>query len=158
VTMRIQLVGAAALMSLAAASVAFAALPKNKALAVMHERHEGMEKIGDTNKLLRRELTSSSPFLPAVQSGAATIAGLSVRANGWFPAGTGPDVGKTGAKPEIWQKPQDFAAKLRGFQAAARAFNLAARSGDMAAIKARYADLGGTCKACHDSYRTEMKH
>ena len=156
--MRIQLVAATALVSLAAASVAFAALPKNKALAIMHDRHEGMEKIGDTNKLLRREITSSSPFMPAIQSGAATIAGLSVRANGWFPKGTGPELGKTGAKPEIWQKPQDFAAKLRGFQAAAQAFNAAARSGDMAAIKARYADLGGSCKACHDSYRAEMHH
>ena len=156
--MRIQLVAATALVSLAAASVAFAALPKNKALAIMHERHEGMEKIGDTNKLLRREITSSSPFMPAIQSGAATIAGLSVRANGWFPKGTGPELGKTGAKPQIWQKPQDFAAKLRGFQAAAQAFNAAARSGDMAAIKARYADLGGSCKACHDSYRAEMHH
>ena len=156
--MRIQLVAAAALVSLAAASVAFAALPKNKALAIMHERHEGMEKIGDTNKLLRREIISSSPFMPAIQSGAATIAGLSVRANGWFPKGTGPELGKTGAKPEIWQKPQDFAAKLRGFQAAAQAFNAAARSGDMNAIKARYADLGGSCKACHDPYRAEMHH
>ena len=156
--MRIQLVAATALVSLAAASVAFAALPKNKALAIMHERHEGMEKIGDTNKLLRREIISSSPFMPAIQSGAATIAGLSVRANGWFPKGTGPELGKTGAKPEIWQKPQDFAAKLRGFQAAAQAFNAAARSGDMNAIKARYADLGGACKACHDSYRSEMHH
>ncbi|HYU95520.1 MAG TPA: cytochrome c [Sphingomicrobium sp.] len=156
--MRIQLVAATALVSLAAASVAFAALPKNKALAIMHDRHEGMEKIGDTNKLLRREITSSSPFMPAIQSGAATIAGLSVRANGWFPKGTGPELGKTGAKPQIWQKPQDFAAKLRGFQAAAQAFNAAARSGDMAAIKARYADLGGSCKACHDSYRAEMHH
>ena len=156
--MRIQLVAATALVSLAAASVAFAALPKNKALAIMHDRHEGMEKIGDTNKLLRREITSSSPFMPAIQSGAATIAGLSLRANGWFPKGTGPELGKTGAKPQIWQKPQDFAAKLRGFQAAAQAFNAAARSGDMAAIKARYADLGGSCKACHDSYRAEMHH
>src|SRR5262249_20420586 len=92
---------AAAVLTLAAAGVAFAALPKGKALAIMHERHEGMEKIGDTNKLLRREITSSSPFMPAVQSGTATIAGLSIKANGWFPAGTGPELGKTGAKPEI---------------------------------------------------------
>ncbi|HEX6740428.1 MAG TPA: cytochrome c [Sphingomicrobium sp.] len=148
----------AAALGVLAAAAAAAPLTKGKALAVMHQRHEGMEKIGDTNKLLRREITSGSPFLPAIQSGAATIAGLSVRTNGWFPRGTGPETGKTGAKPEIWQKPQDFAAKLHNFQAAAKAFNAAARSGDMAAIKARYADLGGTCKACHDSYRAEMKH
>ena len=149
---------ASALLAILAATAAAAPLAKGRALAIMHDRHEGMEKIGDTNKLLRREITSSSPFMPAVQSGAATIAGLSARASGWFPKGTGPEMGKTGAKPEIWQSPQDFAAKLHNFQAAARAFNAAAKSGDMAAIKARYSDLGGTCKACHDSYRAEMHH
>ena len=156
--MRIHRFAAGAVLALAAAGVGFAALPKNKALAIMHQRHEGMEKIGDTNKLLRREITSSSPFMPAVKSGAATIASLSKQANGWFPAGTGPDVGKTGAKPEIWQNQRDFVAKLHNFQAAAQAFNAAAQSGDMNAIKARYSDLGGTCKACHDKYRSEMKH
>ena len=156
--MRIHLVAAAAVVSLAAAGVAFAALPKNKALAIMHERHEGMEKIGDTNKLLRREVTSSSPFMPAIQSGAATIAGLSVRANGWFPKGTGPELGKTGAKPEIWQNQQDFISKLHAFQGAAQAFNAAAKAGDMNAIKARYGELNQACKACHDKYRMDMHH
>jgi len=156
--MRFRLISAAAALSVVAAGVAFAALPKKQALAIMHQRHEGMEKIGDTNKLLRREVTSSTPFVPAIRSGAATIAGLSRQASGWFPAGTGPDVGKTGAKPAIWQDPKDFAAKLHNFQVAAQAFNAAAASGDMEAIKARYADLGRTCNACHDTYRSEMHH
>ncbi|HKX91157.1 MAG TPA: cytochrome c [Sphingomicrobium sp.] len=155
--MRIHLWAAAAVAALAA-GIAFAALPKGRALAIMHERHEGMEKIGDTNKLLRREITSGSPFMPAIRSGAATMASLSAKANGWFPAGTGPEVGKTGAKPEIWRNPKDFAQKLRNFQAAARAFDAAAKSGDMAAIKSRYSSLGASCKACHDTYRAEMKH
>jgi len=156
--MRFSLISAAAALSVVAAGVAFAALPKKQALAIMHQRHEGMEKIGDTNKLLRREVTSSTPFVPAIRSGAATIAGLSKQASGWFPAGTGPDVGKTGAKLQIWQDPKDFAAKLHNFQVAAQAFNTAAASGDMDAIKARYSDLGRTCNACHDTYRSEMHH
>ena len=156
--MRIRFVAAIAVVSLSAAGVAVAALPKNKALAIMHARHEGMEKIGDTNKLLNREFRSGTPFAPAVKSGAATIASLAKQSSGWFPAGTGPEMGKTGAKPEIWQHQKDFAAKLVIFQRAAVAFNAAAASGDMAAAKARYADLGGTCKSCHDSYRSEMHH
>jgi len=156
--MRVHWFAAAAALSLTAAGVAIAGLPKNKALAIMHDRHEGMEKIGDTNKLLRREITSSSPFMPAVQSGAATIAGLSVKASGWFPKGTGPELGKTGAKPEIWQNQQDFVSKLHNFQGAAQAFNAAAKAGDMNVIKARYADLNHACSACHDKYRMEMHH
>ena len=143
------------------AAVAVAAakpLSKPQALAVMHDRHEGMEDVGKQNKVLRRELTASSPDLAAVRGAAATIARHASEATHWFPAGTGPDVGKTGAKPEIWQKPQDFSVKLHNFQVAARALDAAARAGDLNAIKARYADIGGTCKACHDSYRTDMHH
>jgi cytochrome c556 len=129
-----------------------------QAAKVMHERHEGMEAIGKANKAIHRELDSASPNLATVKTSAAQIADLSKKASGWFPKGTGPDVGKTGAKPEIWQAPQDFAAKLHAFQVAAQAFYAAAAGKDINTIKARYADLGGACKACHDKYRSEMKH
>ncbi len=156
--MRIAVFAAVATVAFASAIVAAKPLTTGQAMSIMHERHEGMEKIGDTNKLLRRELASDNPFMPTVKSGAATIAGLSKRASGWFPAGTGPELGKTGAKPEIWQKPQDFAAKLRDFQAAAQVFQAAANAGDANAVKGRYADLVHTCSACHDSYRMDMHH
>lgn len=128
------------------------------AAKVMHERHEGMERIGKNGKAINRELTGSSPNLGVVRSGAHQIAGLSRLASNWFPAGTGPEAGKTGAKPVIWQKPQDFAVKLHNFQVAAAAFDAAASSSDVTRIKARFSDLEGTCKACHDTYRAEMHH
>lgn len=130
------------------------------AAKVMHTRHEGMETIGKDFKALHREFDSPTPNLALVRTAAGQIAGLSRQASGWFPAGTGPEIGKTGAKPEIWQ-PQnatDFSSKLRNFQIAATAFNATTTRGDVAAMKARYADLGGTCKACHDKYRTDMHH
>ncbi|MGN6057580.1 MAG: c-type cytochrome [Sphingomicrobium sp.] len=129
-----------------------------QARAIMHERHEGMETIGKTNKAIKRELDSASPNMTALRAGAAQIADLSRKASGWFPAGTGPDVGKTGAKPEIWQNPQDFASKLHNFQAAAATFNQAAMSGELNLIKAKWGELGQACKACHDKYRSEMHH
>lgn len=128
-----------------------------RALQVMHARHEGMESIGDATKAINRTL-KGTPDLGVVRANAAKIADLSKQASGWFPAGTGPDVGKTGAKPEIWQTPDDFAAKLRNFQGAAQAFNAAARGNDIGAINAKFATLGQACKACHDKYRAEMKH
>jgi cytochrome c556 len=129
-----------------------------QALTIMHERHEGMETIGKSAKAIKRELDSASPDMAAVSAGAAQIADLSRKANGWFPAGTGPDIGKTGAKPEIWQNQQDFAAKLHHFQDAAKAFNVAAMSGEVGAIKGKFGELGQSCKACHDKYRKEMHH
>lgn len=124
---------------------------------VMDERHEGMEEIGDAFKALSGAVKAADPDLPKVQEEAATLARLAPEVSGWFPPGTGPDVGKTRAKAEIWQKPEDFAAKRNAFQQAAQAFNAAAQSGDLAVIKARHGDLGKSCKGCHDLYRREKK-
>jgi cytochrome c556 len=137
-----------------------ARLSLGNAAKVMHTRHEGMETIGKDFKALHREFDSAAPNLALARTAAGQIAGLSREASGWFPQGTGPDVGKTGAKPEIWlpQNKADFAAKLSAFQRAAAAFNATTTRNDVAAMKARYADLGGACKACHDKYRTEMHH
>ena len=131
---------------------------KARLLTAMHERHEGMETIGKNFKALHRELDASSPDLGAIHAAARNIAALSSKASHWFPRGSGPELGKTGAKPEIWQNPDDFVTKMRTFQAQARAFDAAAKGGDLALIRAKSGDLGQACKACHDKYRTEMKH
>jgi cytochrome c556 len=132
----------------------------DKAKQVMHERHEGMETIGKQAKTIKRELDGASPNLGTVRMAAGKIAELSTKASGWFPAGTGPDVGKTGAKPAIWQpqNQQDFAKKLSDFQKAAQAFNNDASGNDVNLIKTDFSKLGGACKACHDKYRTDMHH
>lgn len=126
-----------------------------KAKALMHERHERMEEIGDSMKIVSRELKGESPDLAKVREGADTMARLAPQVPGWFPPGTGPDVGKTEAKAAIWEKPEDFAAKADEFTKAATAFQTAARGNDIAAIKAAHGNVGKSCKACHDPYREE---
>ncbi len=139
-------------------SVAAVAAPvsKDRALKVMKARHDGMHMIGDATKAIHAAL--SGPDLPTIRLNATKIVKLSNEAGGWFPAGTGPDVAKTRAKAEIWQNSDDFEAKVRNFQVAAKAFSDAAQGNDAAAINARFTDLGGTCKACHDKYRSEEQH
>ena len=144
----------------AAANATTAALPtqpvpREQAAALMEERHENYEKIGDAMKVISRELKGDSPDLAAVRQGAGTIAGLAPMIPSWFPPGTGPDVGKTDARAEIWQKPDDFAAKAKAMNAAALAFQQAAQGSDLAAIRAAHGNLGKSCKACHDLYRAE---
>ena len=120
---------------------------------LMHDRHEGMEDIGDAFKVVGRETKAGSPDVVAIREAAAVFADGDAKSVDWFPPGTGPDVGKTRAKAEIWQKPEDFAAKDKTFQDAAVAFKAAADSGDVDAIKAQAGELGKACKACHDPYR-----
>ena len=130
-------------------------LQKEQALALMKQRHEDYEKIGDAMKAVSRELKGENPDLGRVRSGAATIAELAPQVPGWFPAGTGPDVGKTEARAEIWLKPEDFAAKAGAFREAAAAFSTAAQGSDLASIRSAHANLGKSCKGCHDLYREE---
>ncbi len=67
-----------------------------------------------------------------------------------FPAGTdqpqGKEPGQTMAKPEIWQNPDDFAAKVKTFQDEAAMFQTAVAGGDMAVIKAEFEKLGGNLR------------
>jgi cytochrome c556 len=134
---------------------AAAPLAKDEALALMKRRHENFEEIGDAMKLISRELKAESPDLARMRTGAAKINELAPQVPSWFPPGTGPDVGKTEAKAEIWQKSEDFAAKAQAFREAATAFNTAAQGSDLAAIQPALVNLGKSCKACHDLYREE---
>ena len=128
-----------------------------QAKTLMHDRHEGMEEIGDAFKIVGRETKAANPDVAAIREAAAAIAAGAEKSSTWFPPGTGPDVGKTRAKAEIWQKPEDFAAKDKTFLEAAIAFKAAADSGDVTAIKAQAGELGKACKACHDPYRAPEK-
>lgn len=130
-------------------------LRKERALELMKQRHEDYEKIGDAVTQISRELKADNPNLARVRAGSATIAELAPQVPSWFPAGTGPDVGKTEARAEIWQKPEDFAAKAQAFREAAVTFNTAAGGTDLSSIRSAHANLGKSCNACHDLYREE---
>lgn len=129
-----------------------------QAAAIMKARHDGMESMGKDLKTLHRDLDSDDPNMSEVRSAAADIYKNSKAATNWFPAGTGPEAGKTAAKPEIWQNPQDFAVKLGTLQHFADQFYKAALADDAGTLKANEDTLSGACKACHDKYRAEDKH
>src|SRR5438309_9349689 len=114
--------------------------------------------MGNDLKTLHSVLDSDDPNMATARSADADIAKKSKAASGWFRAGTGLEAGNTGAKPDIWQNPQDFAAKLGDYQAPAKQLQTAANGDDVNAIKARLGPLGKACKACHDKYRSKMHH
>ena len=134
-----------------------APLTRDQALALMKEREHHMDAFGDATKKAGNSLKASSPNATPVREAAAAIDALAPKLLSWFPRGTGPDVGKTRAKPEIWQKPEDFALKAHDFEQAAMQFDVAAKSGDLTQITATFDALGKSCKACHDIYRAPKK-
>ena len=134
--------------------VMLAAAPaRDQALKIMHDRHEAMEGLGKAMKTLHRELDSSSPDINVIRTQTSTMASTAAKIPSFFPAGTGPDVGKTRAKPEIWQKQDVFIQKSKDYLAAARAIDAAARAGDMNRVMASHDNVDKACKACHDPFR-----
>lgn len=69
--------------------------------------------------------------------------------------GPGSDKGTTRAKPEIWSNTDDFLEKYADLQTAADGLLAAAKTGDKGAIGGAIKDAGGTCKACHDEYKSK---
>ena len=67
----------------------------------------------------------------------------------------GTEKGTTRAKPEIWENMADFNAKMEDLRVAAADLQTAAASGDRKAIGKAVGDVGQSCKACHDEYKSE---
>ena len=70
---------------------------------------------------------------------------------GYFPEGS--RFGGTEARAKIWKNFDDFTALSEANEAAANGLVKAAKSGDPGAMVTSLKILGGSCKACHRSYK-----
>lgn len=118
-------------------------------------RHDHYHDLGDSFKVIRDQLRNDKPDLAAIKTAAKVVNDASVNQEKWFPAGSGPEAGKTQAKAEIWTKPAEFKTAMKAFADAAPKLQAAANSGDVGAIKAAFAETGKACKGCHEPFRTE---
>ena len=59
------------------------------------------------------------------------------------------------ARPEIWKEAAKFKAAGEKMQGEVAKLDAAAKGGNLDAIKAAVGAVGGSCKACHDDFRTE---
>jgi cytochrome c556 len=70
-----------------------------------------------------------------------------------FPPGS--EGGRTRAKPELWSNMDDFSAKVADMRRETVLMVEVARSGDKKEILKQFQKTGGTCKACHDEYKSK---
>jgi cytochrome c556 len=73
----------------------------------------------------------------------------------WAAFGEGTDVGETKAKPEIWKQSAKFKEDSDKFQAEAAKLAAAAKTGKEDVFKAAFTATAGTCKTCHDDFRSK---
>ncbi len=117
-------------------------------------RHEHYEELGKAFKAVRDQSNARTPDFAALQKNAEVVNEASVNQQQWFPKGTGPEAGKTRALPEIWSKPADFEAAQKMFSERAPKLLAAAKAKDIDAVKAAFKETGGSCKNCHDTFRS----
>jgi len=67
----------------------------------------------------------------------------------------GSDKGQTKAKPEIWSARAKFDDEAGKMQTEMGKLSAAAKSGNLDAIKTAVNATGGTCKSCHDDFRSK---
>ena len=67
----------------------------------------------------------------------------------------GSEQGTTRAKPEIWSNMADFQSKLEDFRSAAAKLAEISAQGDSVVSREQFIATGGTCKACHDEYKSK---
>ncbi|MFN3231928.1 MAG: c-type cytochrome [Alphaproteobacteria bacterium] len=115
-----------------------------------------MEVVGGHTGAFFAILQQKVPHSDALAYHAQALADASARALVAFEQNTqGEGSEKTTAAAAVWEDWDGFAEKMEAFQTAAEAMAVAAASGDMAAIGPAAGPLGGSCKACHDDYRTK---
>lgn len=116
------------------------------------QRQVAMESNGDAMKLLGVTFKGEIAFDgKAVAAAGYTIANNLIASRGLFPEGSAGEDSR--AKPDIWQDMEGFLADLDKSVAAATRVAATAEAGDADAFKTVFADLGRTCKGCHDDFR-----
>jgi cytochrome c556 len=121
-------------------------------------RHDHYHELGDAFKTVRDQTHAGSPDMAKIKAAAQVINEASIDQGRWFPAGTGPEAGKTRALPVIWQRPEDFKAAQKMLSDAAPKLLSAANGSDFAAVKSTFGELGKACKNCHDTFRSPEDH
>ncbi len=61
--------------------------------------------------------------------------------------------GPTDAEPAIWEKPDEFAKRVKAFETETAKLAEIAKAGDPAAIGVQLKATGKTCGGCHESFR-----
>lgn len=130
-------------------ALALAAVPVSADEGAAEYREHVMEAIGGHMQSTVDILRQKVPHQEHLQLHVNALADMAGIADTLFPPGSeGGD-----ALPEIWEEPDDFAARLETFRDAAAGLKSAVDNGGD--IGPAFQQVGQACKGCHDNYRDE---
>ncbi|MBS0359952.1 MAG: cytochrome c [Proteobacteria bacterium] len=133
-----------------ALSVAFAAVsagnPVEERQAAMKAVGQSMKEGAGINSAATFDAAKAKTIMESVAANAKKLHGL-------YPAGSDKDA-KSEADPKIWENKADFDKRLTELGTLA---TTASKATTAEAYSPAYKAVGGTCKSCHDIYRTKKK-
>jgi len=118
---------------------------------VIEKRQDAMKGNAANAKAIKAAVESKD--YATVEAKAKDIMATADRIPSLFPKGS--TAGKTKAKPEIWEKSDEFAKAAKNLNKAAGELAAAAKSGDDAAVGTKVKALGDACASCHKQFRAE---
>jgi cytochrome c556 len=133
------------LMALLVAAQAFAQAD------VIEKRQAAMKGNSADAKAIKAAVESKD--YATVEAKAKDIMGTADKIPGLFPKGS--TTGKTKAKPEIWEKSEDFGKAAKNLSKAAGELASAAKAGNDAEVPVKVKAMGDACGACHKQFRAE---
>jgi len=118
---------------------------------VNEKRQNLMKSNGAAAKALKAAVEEKN--YAVVETKAKDIMGNADSIVAAFPKGS--TTGKTKAKPEIWEKSEDFGKAAKGLSKVAGELAAAAKDGNEAEVGVKFKALGDTCASCHKQFRAE---
>ena len=118
---------------------------------VIQKRQDAMKGNSAAAKAIKAAVEAKDNA--TVEAKAKDIMGTADKIVSLFPKGS--TTGKTKAKPEIWEKSDDFSKAAKNLSKASGDLASAAKAGNDADVEVKVKALGEACNACHKQFRAE---
>ena len=129
-----------------------------EAQALVEGRQSHMREHAVAFYNLANYLKAGEPHSPAALNDAREFLANTQEMKSWFRPGTGPSPSlATAARPEIWQRPEEFKRYREALAREAQKLVDAVQAEDLTKAKQQYNATGEVCNACHAQFRAEQR-
>ena len=118
---------------------------------VIQKRQDAMKANSAAAKAIKGAVETKD--YATVEAKAKDIMGTADKIVSLFPKGS--TTGKTKAKPEIWEKSDEFSKDAKNLSKAASELASAAKAGNADDVDVKVKALGEACNSCHKQFRAE---
>ncbi|MEI6985946.1 MAG: cytochrome c [Rhodospirillaceae bacterium] len=120
----------------------------------IEERQREIRKMSAAMLIIGRFLKNEGATVADVGTSADIIRAVAAKmVDGLFPQGTEVGVGRSGARPEVWQQWDMFRERASDLIKATLQLTAAAATGKAEAVQTPIRAVGQACAACHELFR-----